>query len=70
MTSEQSTQTLLPTHHALFAAHMLLLQWGRERLARQKMTAEGGNGLDPLTPSAESAPTVMVEAPVLSPGTD
>ena len=67
MNSDQSTQTPLMTHHALFAAHMLLLRWGRERLARQKMTVEGGNGLEALTPSTESAPTEKVGTPVLSP---
>ena len=70
MNSDQSTQTPLTTHHALFAAHMLLLRWGRERLARQKMTAEGGNGLEALTPSTESAPTEKVEASLLSPEKD
>ena len=70
MNSEQSTQKIVTAHHALFAAHMLLLKWGRERLARRNMTVEGGNGLDALTPSTESAPTVKVEASLLSPEKD
>lgn len=67
MTVEQKTQQDLYTQNMLFEVHMLLLKWGIERLAQEKATAEGGNGLVALTPSTESAPTEKVGTPSLSP---
>lgn len=40
-------------HNALFEVHMLLLRWGRARLARKKQTTAGDPGCDALTPAAE-----------------